>query len=122
MVRIIISIALLVALCVLVVLNLDYKSSVNLFWVVFDNVSIVAVGLVSFVAGVLYSFFLYATRYFIGLKRSSMAARTQELARREQEVVAKEDEVAQAAAQIPEGTVEAGDVAAPRKKKRRLRR
>ncbi len=125
MVRIVISIVLLIALCVLVVLNLEYRTSINLFWVRFDQVSVVAIALVSFVFGVLYSFFLYATRYFVGLRRNSLLARSQDLAQREQEAVAREKEAARQVAQGSDAapaTEGAGQDAAPRKRRRLSRR
>ena len=125
MVRIVISIVLLIALCVLVVLNLEYRTSINLFWVRFDQVSVVAIALVSFVFGVLYSFFLYATRYFVGLRRNSLLARSQDLAQREQEAVAREKEAARQRTPGPDAdneTQAAQSAAAPRKRRRLSRR
>ncbi len=124
MVRIVISIILLIALCVLVVLNLEYRTSINLFWIRFDQVSVVAIALVSFVLGVLYSFFLYATRYFVGLRRNSLLARSQELAQREQEAFAREKEAARPVAQAPDAApaTEAGQGATVSRKRRRLSR
>lgn len=96
MVRVVTSIILILVLCLLVVLNLDYKTPVNLFWVVLDRVSVVAVALVSFVVGVLYSFFLYAARYINGMRKSALASRRTDLDRREKEAAAL-------AAQTPAG-------------------
>ena len=90
MVRIVISIVLLVALCVLVVLNLDHTTPLNIFWITLDRVSIVAVGLVSFVCGVLYSFFLYVSRYVVGLRIKTMANRRRDLDQREKETITGE--------------------------------
>ena len=110
MVRIGITIVLILTLCVLVVLNLDYKTSVNLFWRIFDNVSVVVVALVSFVAGVLYSFLLYAARFFAGLRKNALANRRSALDQREKEASAQE---AAAAAKARQGDAAvAGDPAA----------
>jgi uncharacterized integral membrane protein len=75
MFRIIFSAILLVVLAVLVVLNLDATTSVNLFGRQFESVSIVAVGLVSFVAGVVYSFIIYVGNYIARSRRSKLSER-----------------------------------------------
>jgi uncharacterized integral membrane protein len=75
MFRIIFSAILLIVLAVLVVLNLDATTSVNLFGRQFESVSIVAVGLVSFVAGVVYSFIIYVGNYIARSRRSKLSQR-----------------------------------------------
>lgn len=75
MFRIIFSAILLIVLAVLVVLNLDATTSVNLFGRQFESVSIVAVGLVSFVAGVVYSFIIYVGNYIARSRRSKISQR-----------------------------------------------
>jgi uncharacterized integral membrane protein len=124
-VRLVISIILLIALCVLVVMNVNYKTSINLFWKTFDQVSVVAIALVSFVFGVVYSFFLYAARYLDGRRRSALLARGQDLERREKEALAKESEALQTVTERPaadQGAAVAQDAAAPQRKRRGLLR
>jgi uncharacterized integral membrane protein len=118
-IRIVISIVLLVVLCVLVVLNLDYTSPVNMFWTILDRVSIVVVALVSFVAGVLYSFFLYAARTIVVLRKNALASRGRELDRRAQETADRESQAAEAAEGEPGG---ASPATQPRGRWRRARR
>ncbi len=124
MVRVIISVALLVVLCVLVVLNLDHTTPVSLFWVTFDRVSVVAVALVSFVVGVVYSFFLYAARFFVGMRKGAMANRRMDLDRREKEASAqaKEASVAPGEGTAEEGAAASGAGVQSRKKGRRRSR
>lgn len=75
MFRIIFSAVLLVVLAVLVVLNLDSTSTVNLFGREFESVSVVAIGLVSFVAGVVYSFIIYLGNYIARGRRDRLSKR-----------------------------------------------
>jgi len=75
MFRIIFSAVLLVVLAVLVVFNLDSTSTVNLFGREFENVSVVAIGLVSFVAGVVYSFIIYLGNYIARGRRDRLSKR-----------------------------------------------
>ena len=62
-------------LAVLVVLNLDAATSVNLFGREFAEVSVVAIGLVSFVAGVVYSFIIYVGNYIAKSRRNKLSKR-----------------------------------------------
>ena len=123
MVRVVISIILLLALCVLVVLNLDYTTPVKVFWVALDRVSIVAVGLVSFVLGVLYSFYLYAVRYIAGPRKSAPVVRRPELDRREEAAAAAQTQGAAPPVQEPavpaETAVEQGAAREPSRKRGR---
>ncbi|NBC30546.1 MAG: hypothetical protein GVY29_11230 [Spirochaetes bacterium] len=73
--RIIVSAILLIVLAVLVVLNLDAATSVNLFGREFAEVSVVAIGLVSFVAGVVYSFIIYVGNYIAKSRRNKLSKR-----------------------------------------------
>jgi uncharacterized integral membrane protein len=106
--RLITTIVLMLAVCVLVVLNLDHKTSVNLFWVTFQDTSVVVVGLVSFVVGVVYSFFLYAGRRFASYRKSSLASRRLAVSQREKEAAAREKETAPAVETAPPDAPRAG--------------
>jgi hypothetical protein len=75
MTRIIVSVVLLLFFCVLVVLNIDHTTAVNVIWATYERVSIVVVGLVGFAGGVIYSFLFYASRYFAALRKRASAAR-----------------------------------------------
>ena len=62
MVRVVISALLLVVLAVLVSFNLTFTSSFSLFGLRFESVPVMAIALVSFSAGVIYSLILYLGR------------------------------------------------------------
>ncbi|MFP4614133.1 MAG: hypothetical protein ACLFM5_12130, partial [Spirochaetaceae bacterium] len=73
--RIIFSAVLLIVLAVLVVLNLESTTSVNLFGRQLEDISVVAIGLVSFVAGVVYSFIIYVGNYLARARRDRLSRR-----------------------------------------------
>ncbi len=56
MVRLIVGIVVLLALGVLIILNVNYKSPLNLFGAQLSNVSVVVIAIVSFLLGIIYSF------------------------------------------------------------------
>lgn len=86
MVRIVVSILLLLVLAVLVVFNVDYKTTVNLFGLELENISVIAVGIFSFVAGALYSFFIYVASYLRKRRRKKLGVREEGLRERETEI------------------------------------
>lgn len=72
MLRLILHIVLLAVLAVFVAMNMPYKTSINLFGYMFEDISTVAVVLISLIAGVVYSFIYYILSYFrkSGIKRA----------------------------------------------------
>ena len=116
MVRIIINIVLLVILAIFVALNMPYKTGVNIFGWKLEEISVVAVMIISLVVGVLYSFSFYVTSYLskaskkkIKLKSQITKEKEKELLEREKNVEVMTDEVAPQPELIDE----------PKKKKRR---
>ena len=102
MVRIIVSMLLLIVLAVLVSFNLGFTTSVSLFGARFDQVPVMAVALLSFATGVLYSLFLYIGRFLHTRKKESLARRDKEVSERERKLAERESEAgrtAEAAAQ-----------------------
>ncbi len=97
MFRIIVSAILLIVLAVLVVLNLESTTSVNLFGREFADVSVVAIGLLSFVAGVVYSFIIYVGNYIA-------RARRERVSKREKTVKAKEKADKKSKKALPAGS------------------
>jgi uncharacterized integral membrane protein len=97
MVRIIVSMLLLVLLAVLVSFNLGFTTSVSLFGAKFDQVPVMAVALLSFATGVLYSLFLYIGRFLHTRKREDLARRDKEISERERKLAERESEASQAA-------------------------
>ncbi len=86
MVRVVISALLLVLLAVLVPFNLGFTSTFSLFGLRFEQVPIIAIALLSFAAGVLYSLVLYLGRFLNERRRKDIATRHEALAKREKEV------------------------------------
>ena len=68
MVRLVFSIVVLIILAVFITFNAQYTTSINLFSYKLETVPVVAVVLLSLVAGVLYSFGLYLITYFSKLR------------------------------------------------------
>lgn len=96
MVRIIVSMLLLVVLAVLVSFNLGFTTSVSLFGARFDQVPVMAVALLSFATGVLYSLFLYIGRFLHTKKREHLARRDKEISERERKLAERESEAGRA--------------------------
>ena len=97
MVRIVISVLLLVVLAVLVSFNLGFTTSVNLFGTRFDQVPVMAVALLSFAAGVVFSFVLYIGRFLHTRKKENLARRHKEVGERERKLAERESEADSAA-------------------------
>jgi len=97
MVRIIVSMVLLVVLAVLVSFNLGFTTSVSLFGARFEQVPVMAVALLSFAMGVVYSLFLYIGRFLQTRKREDLARRHKEVSERERKIAERESEAGRAA-------------------------
>jgi uncharacterized integral membrane protein len=63
MIRLIINILTLIVLAVFVSMNVAYKTTINLFGYRYDDISTIAVILISLVGGVVYSFIYYLLTY-----------------------------------------------------------
>ncbi len=88
--RIVFSVVLLVALTVLIVMNLGPTTSVNLFGARFASVPVVAVAMLSFALGVVYSLVLYIGQYFHRASRQRLEKRHQDVTEREKKIAAAE--------------------------------
>ena len=93
MVRLIINILILIVLAVFVALNMPYKTGLNIFGWQLEEVSVVAVVLVSLVAGVLYSFGFYVMNYMTKVKRSKLKEKSKTTREKEKELKAKEKDL-----------------------------
>jgi len=109
MFRIIIHIILLAVVVVFVALNVPYTTSVNLFTYMFEDVSTVAVVLVSFIVGIIYSFLIYLQNYFYQSGKKRQKERRDQTKIKEKELKTKEKKIA---APAPSGT----NAAVPSKK------
>ncbi len=64
MIKLVIHILLLAVVVAFVALNVPYATSINLFGYMFEDISTVAVVLVAFIVGIIYSFFYYILNFF----------------------------------------------------------
>ncbi len=94
MARIIFSVIFLVALVILIVMNVGASTSVNIFGWKIDELSVTVVGLVSFVAGVIYSFIFYLMSYLERGRRDRLAKRKKKLKDQAAELKTREREMA----------------------------
>jgi uncharacterized integral membrane protein len=97
MVRIVVSVVLLVALALLVIFNLGVTATINLFGAHMEGVPVVAIALLSFAVGVVYSLFLYVAQFMHGRKRKALDAKDRDITERERALTAREEEARRAA-------------------------
>ena len=97
MARIIFSIIFLVALAILIVMNVGSSTSVNVFGWKVEELSVTVVAIVSFVAGVIYSFVFYLISYLERGRKDRLAKRKQKLKNQELELKTREQEVGELA-------------------------
>jgi len=95
MVRLIFNIIFLIILAVFIALNMSYKTDINLFTMKMEEISVVAVVLLSIVAGVLYSFLFYMTSYFGKLRKEKMHKRFDSAKKKEKELKDREKSIDQ---------------------------
>lgn len=93
MVKLVIHILLLAVVVVFVALNVPYTTSINLFGYMFEDVSTVAVVLLAFIVGIIYSFFYYVLNYFYKSGRKKDKERRQKTKVKEKELQAKASEI-----------------------------
>jgi uncharacterized integral membrane protein len=84
--RIVTSAILIVALAVLILFNLAFTTSFSLFGARFEAVPTMAIALVSFAAGVVYSLFLSLARLLHVRRVKDVETRSKDLTRREREL------------------------------------
>ena len=117
MAQAVVSAILLVLLAVLVAFNVRFTTSLSLFGARFDEVPTMAVALVSFALGVVYSLFLSVSRFLRRKKQQGLERKDKALAQRERELAARESPAPQTPDSPPEiGPSSAGGTAdrAPR--------
>ncbi|MBU8912445.1 MAG: LapA family protein [Spirochaetales bacterium] len=102
MARIIFSIIFLVAVAILIVMNIGSAAPVNVFGWKIEELSVTVVALVSFVAGVIYSFVFYLISYLERGTRERMAKRKKKLKDQEVELKTREQEVGDLAQRMQE--------------------
>jgi len=105
--RLIVSVVLLVLLTVLIVLNLAPTARINLFGARIDAVPVVAVAMVSFALGVVYSLFLYIAAFFNRSSRERLARKHRDIAERERKLAETHAGRGEAPAEAPPPAEEA---------------
>ena len=93
MARLIISIILFLVLAVFVVINVPYKTTINLFGLVIQDVSVVAVVLMSLVTGILYSFATYLINYLVKLRKQKLKKAHELNREKEKQLVEREKQL-----------------------------
>lgn len=97
MARIILSIIFLVVIAILIVMNLGAVADVNLFGWQVEELPVTAVAIVSFVAGVLYSFIFYVMSYLERGRRDRLAKKKQKLKEQETQLKNREQQAGELA-------------------------
>lgn len=93
MIRLIINILTLVVLAVFVSMNVSYQTTINLFGYRYDDVSTVAVILISLVSGVLYSFMYYLLTFISKSERLKLRNKHKQTKLKEKELKDKEKNI-----------------------------
>jgi phosphotransferase system glucose/maltose/N-acetylglucosamine-specific IIC component len=117
MIRLVIHVLLLAIVVVFVALNVGYTTSINLFGYMFTDISTVAVTLIAFIVGIIYSFFYYVLNYFYKSGKKKARERSKQSKDKEKELKEKESELKDTAKRSkelpsPAATTQA-DVASP---------
>jgi uncharacterized integral membrane protein len=106
MIRIIVSAVLLILLAVLLAFNAAFTTTASLFGARFDGVPTVALALVSFALGVVYSLFFYVSGYLRRRKRRGMDEKARALTEREREMAEREAAGSSTAEEAPQSTAD----------------
>ena len=93
MIRLVIHIILLAIVVAFVALNVGYSTSINLFGYMFSDISTVAVTLVAFIVGIIYSFFYYVLSYFNKSGKQKVRERSKKAKDKEKALKEKEEEL-----------------------------
>ncbi len=86
MFRVIITAVVLVLLAVLIVLNAGNTAAFNFYGLELKDAPIIAVAILAFVAGILYSFLFYVIRFLDRRRRDALRERARKVAEREKRV------------------------------------
>jgi len=93
MIRLVIHIILLAIVVAFVALNVGYTTSINLFGYMFTDISTVAVTLVAFIVGIIYSFFYYVLNYFNKSGKQRVRERSKKAKDKEKALKEREEEL-----------------------------
>ena len=96
MIRLIINIVTLIILAIFIALNVSYETSINLFGFKYDNISTVAIIIISLVSGVLYSFVYYLLTYISKSEKLKIRKKSKQAKVKEKELKNKEKNIQKA--------------------------
>jgi len=88
--KLIVSALILIALAVLIVLNVNYRSTVNLFGAQFENVSVIVIAIAGFVLGVIYTVIIYVINLLNKQRKDSQKKKREGLKQKEVELKQRE--------------------------------
>ena len=91
MIRLIINIVLLVILAVFIALNGTFRTDVNIFGWKLEDISVVAVMIISLAVGVIYSFSFYLSNYFAKLSKQKLKEKSRSTKVKEKELKEREE-------------------------------
>ncbi|HUI69893.1 MAG TPA: LapA family protein [Spirochaetia bacterium] len=111
--RVIFSVVVLVLLTILIVMNLGPTVPINLFGARFDKVPLVAIALLSFVVGVVYSLFLYVGHSIHRSSRMRLAEKHRSLEERERKLTEAPERATQADSPPPKDLAPGGKDGSP---------
>jgi len=100
MIRLILSIFMLLVLTVFIIMNVTYSTSINLFGYKLENISTIAVVLVSIATGIVYSFFYYILSFLAKNRKVKMKSQDKESKKKAKELKTREKNIQK---QIDEG-------------------
>jgi uncharacterized integral membrane protein len=104
MVRIIVTVVLVALLAVLIAMNAGSRATLNFYGAEFKDVPVVLVAALAFVLGIVYSLFLYFSRYLRRKAKDKVDTRKKDVSERER--LLAEKEAAGAGSAGPAGTEE----------------
>ena len=96
MIRLIINILTLIILAIFIAMNVSYETSINLFGFKYDNISTVAVIIISLVFGVLYSFVYYLLTFISKSEKLKIRNKSKQAKLKEKELKSKEKNIKKA--------------------------
>ena len=94
MAKLIVGVVTLVALAILVILNVNYKSTINLFGARLENVSVIVIAIAGFVLGIVYSGVLYFVNLLSRRQKTKQKKTQQGLKEKEAQLDEREASVA----------------------------
>jgi len=93
MVRLILNIVLFLVLAVFVAINMPYRTTINLFSYVVEDISTVAVILITLAVGIIYSFITYFVNFLVRRRREKLKKSKQLTQEKEKQLQKREKDI-----------------------------